>query len=104
MRKQSTGEPYALIAPVRFGGRGGESHSYPYPLRDHAYPVLLTLQPKCFRLILCPVHLVALCCQTEKSANRRVNLYLSSRVLLDHLFFCVLHVQQEADLLIACSL
>lgn len=31
MRKQSTGEPYALIAPVRFGGRGGESHSYPYP-------------------------------------------------------------------------
>lgn len=30
MWKQLTGEPYALIAPVRFGGRGGESQSYPY--------------------------------------------------------------------------
>ena len=25
-----TGEPYALIAHVRFGGRGDESHPYPY--------------------------------------------------------------------------
>jgi len=28
-----TGEPYALIAHVRFGGRGDESHPYPYPLK-----------------------------------------------------------------------
>ena len=30
LRKRSTGEPYAIIPHVRFGGRGGESHSYPY--------------------------------------------------------------------------
>jgi hypothetical protein len=30
MRKLLTGEPYALIAHVRFGGRGGEIHPYPY--------------------------------------------------------------------------
>jgi hypothetical protein len=29
MRKPLTGEPYAGDPPVRFGGRGGESLSYP---------------------------------------------------------------------------
>ena len=30
MRKPTTGEPYAGEPHVRFGGRGGESLSYPY--------------------------------------------------------------------------
>ncbi|MFT5319211.1 MAG: hypothetical protein ACI8RA_002484, partial [Chlamydiales bacterium] len=30
MRKLLTGEPYALIAHVCLGGRGGEIHPYPY--------------------------------------------------------------------------
>jgi hypothetical protein len=34
MRKPTTGEPYAGEPHVRFGGRGGESLSYPYQLRD----------------------------------------------------------------------
>ncbi|MBA3602705.1 MAG: hypothetical protein H0W50_03500, partial [Parachlamydiaceae bacterium] len=38
MRKQSTGEPYALVPPVRFGGRGGESHSYLYLVLVHNHP------------------------------------------------------------------
>ena len=36
MRKLSTGEPYALVAHVRFGGRGGQGgHSYPYKFGIH---------------------------------------------------------------------
>jgi hypothetical protein len=30
MKKPPTGEPYAGKPPVRFGGRGGESHPDPY--------------------------------------------------------------------------
>ena len=33
MRKPTTGEPYAGEPHVRFGGRGGESLSYPYQSR-----------------------------------------------------------------------
>jgi hypothetical protein len=33
MRKLLTGEPYALIAHVRFGGRG-DSKGHPYPYHD----------------------------------------------------------------------
>ena len=32
MKKPPTGEPYAGKPPVRFGGRGGESHPDPYPV------------------------------------------------------------------------
>jgi hypothetical protein len=34
MKKPPTGEPYAGKPPVRFGGRGGESHPDPYPLSE----------------------------------------------------------------------
>ena len=34
MRKPTTGEPYAGEPHVRFGGRGGESLSYPYQTWD----------------------------------------------------------------------
>ena len=34
MRKPTTGEPYAGEPHVRFGGRGGESLSYPYQGRS----------------------------------------------------------------------
>ena len=35
MRKPTTGEPYAGEPHVRFGGRGGESLSYPYQPWGH---------------------------------------------------------------------
>jgi hypothetical protein len=34
MRKPLTGEPYAGNPPVRFGGRGGESLSYPLSKKE----------------------------------------------------------------------
>src|SRR6266849_7374131 len=38
-QKPLTGEPDAGNPPVRFGGRGGESHLHPYPysVRCHSY-------------------------------------------------------------------
>jgi len=39
MRKLPTGEPCAGKPPARFGGRGGESLSYPYSHREVNLPV-----------------------------------------------------------------
>jgi hypothetical protein len=41
MRKPLTGEPYAGNPPVRFGGRGGKSLSYPIRLVFHV-AILIT--------------------------------------------------------------
>ena len=46
MWKPLTGEPYAGNPPVRFGGRGGESLSYPLSNEDQAFKlVILGLDP-----------------------------------------------------------
>ena len=42
MKKPPTGEPYAGKPPVRFGGRGGESHPDPYPIGAKIGAIRLT--------------------------------------------------------------